>query len=141
MPPPIPPSLLEQSDDPSVYATEMYQEWVALFMSEVKLCGEKLQRHTCRAVCHKYGNTDNCRFQFPHDIVVESFFDPATNSVFLKCLDPTVNYYHPIILVFDRHNHDIKCVLSGKAAKAASFYITDYITKMATNTYEMLTLI
>jgi len=30
--------------------------------------------------------------------------------------------------------------LSGKAAKASSFYITDYITKMGPKTYEMLSL-
>ncbi|KAL1685484.1 hypothetical protein GGG16DRAFT_66210, partial [Schizophyllum commune] len=118
-----------------------YKLWVETFLSEVKMCGEKLQRHTCRAVCHKYGNTDNCRFQFPHDIVTHSFFDPATNSIFIVCLDPTVNYYNPFILVFCRHNHDLKCILSGKAAKAASFYITDYITKMDLKTYEMLSLI
>jgi len=36
--------------------------------------------------------------------------------------------------------YDIKCILSGKAAKAAMFYITDYITKMSTKTHEMLSL-
>jgi hypothetical protein len=43
--------------------------------------------------------------------------------------------------VYCRHNHDIKCILSGKAAKAAMFYITDYITKMDLKTYEMLSLL
>ena len=46
-----------------------------------------------------------------------------------------------IFLVFCRHNHDLKCILSGKAAKASSFYITDYITKMGPKTYEMLSLL
>jgi len=52
-----------------------------------------------------------------------------------------VNYFNRYILVYCRHNHDIKCILSGKAAKAAMFYITDYITKMDVKTYEMLSLL
>ncbi|KDQ05500.1 hypothetical protein BOTBODRAFT_92493, partial [Botryobasidium botryosum FD-172 SS1] len=67
--------------------------------------------------------------------------DPETNSIFLLCLDGTVNNFNPYILVFCRHNHDIKCILSGKAAKAAMFYITDYITKMDLTTYEMISLL
>ena len=35
----------------------------------------------------------------------------------------------------------MKCILSGKSAKAAMFYITDYITKMDCKTYEMLSLL
>jgi len=56
------------------------------------------------------------------------------------CHDATINFFNPYILVFCRHNHDIKCILSGKAAKAAMFYITDYITKMDIKTHEMLSL-
>ena len=67
--------------------------------------------------------------------------DPETNSIFLLCRDGTVNYFNPYLLVFCRHNHDIKCILSGKAAKAAMFYITDYITKGDLNTHEMLSLL
>ena len=56
------------------------------------------------------------------------------------CHDATINFLNPYILVFCQHNHDIKCILSGKAAKAAMFYITDYITKMDIKTHEMLSL-
>lgn len=52
-----------------------------------------------------------------------------------------MNYFNLYILVFCRHNHDLKCILSGKSAKAAMFYITDYITKMSLNTYETLSLL
>ncbi|KAI6014638.1 hypothetical protein EDC04DRAFT_2522802, partial [Pisolithus marmoratus] len=38
-------------------------------------------------------------------------------------------------------NHDLKCILSGKSAKAAMFYISDYITKMGIKTYVMLSLL
>jgi hypothetical protein len=57
------------------------------------------------------------------------------------CRDSTVNYFNPYILVFCRHNHDMKCILSGKGAKAAMFYVSDYITKMDVKTYEMLSLL
>ncbi|KAG2143481.1 uncharacterized protein EDB93DRAFT_1042606, partial [Suillus bovinus] len=107
----------------------------------VKQCGEALQQHTCRAVCHKYGNDNTCQFLFPHEIVERSFFKAATNSVIFKCRDGTVNYFNPNILVFCRHNHDLRCILSGKSAKAVMFYISDYITKMDTKTYEMLSLL
>ena len=116
-------------------------EWTSEFLTEVKKCGEKLQRHQCHAVCHKYGNTDRCRFQFPHEVIDTSHFDPDTNSVILKCLDGTVNYLNPYIPAFCHHNHDIKCILFGKSAKAAMFYITDYITKMDMKTYEVLSLL
>ncbi|KAG1744865.1 hypothetical protein EDD22DRAFT_786211, partial [Suillus occidentalis] len=116
-------------------------EWNSTFATQVKQCGEALQHHTCRAVCHKYGNTDNCRFLFPHDVVDQSSFDVDSNSVVFKCEDGTVNYFNPSILVFCRHNHDVRCILSGKSAKAAMFYISDYITKMDTKTYEMLSLL
>ena len=87
-----------------------------------------------------YGNEGKCCFLFPHEILDASYFDPDTNSVVLMCKDGNVNYFNPYILVFCRHNHDLKCILSGKAAKAAMFYITDYITKMDIKTYEMLSL-
>ncbi|KIJ25885.1 hypothetical protein M422DRAFT_142274, partial [Sphaerobolus stellatus SS14] len=66
--------------------------------------------------------------------------DSETNSVVLLCRDSTVNYHNAYILVFCRHNHDLRCILSGKAAKAAMFYITDYITKMDLKTYQLLSL-
>ncbi|PPQ75657.1 hypothetical protein CVT26_001814 [Gymnopilus dilepis] len=116
------------------------EAWIKEFNIEHKKLGEKLQRHVCRPVCHKYGNTNSCRFQFPHEIISQSSFDPETNSLYLLCLDGEVNYHNPIILVYCRHNHDLKCILSGKAAKAAMFYITDYITKMDLKTYQFLSL-
>ncbi|KAF8426439.1 hypothetical protein L210DRAFT_869136, partial [Boletus edulis BED1] len=117
------------------------KEWDSVFVTEIKKCGEALQRHECRPVCHKYGNEGRCRFLFPHEIVDASYFNPETNSTVLMCRDGNVNYFNPYILVFCRHNHDLKCILSGKGAKAAMFYISDYITKMGAKTYEMLTLL
>ncbi|TEB31910.1 hypothetical protein FA13DRAFT_1590768, partial [Coprinellus micaceus] len=114
--------------------------WDSVMVTEIKKCGEVLQRHTCHPVCHKYGNTDHCRFLFPHEVVAASYFDPETDTIALLCRDGNVNYFNPYVLVFCRHNHDLKCILSGKSAKAAMFYITDYVTRMDAKTYEMLTL-
>ncbi|KAI5988466.1 hypothetical protein F5J12DRAFT_706673, partial [Pisolithus orientalis] len=82
-----------------------------------------------------------CHFLFPHEIVGASHFNPDMNSVVLRCRDGNVNYFNPYILVFCCHNHDPKCILSGKSAKAAMFYIANYITKMGAKTYEILSLL
>jgi len=120
---------------------ELLNEWESVFCMQIKMCGEALQRHERQKVCHKYGNDDRCRFLFPHEVIEASRFDPETKSIFLLCCDGTVNYFNPYLLVFCRHNHDIKCILSGKAGKAAMFYITDYINKGDLNTHEMLSLL
>ncbi|KAG2040729.1 hypothetical protein BDR03DRAFT_804129, partial [Suillus americanus] len=117
-------------------------KWGAdVFSMEIKKCGEILQHHRCRPVCHKYGNTDKCRLLFPHVVVDVSYFDPKSNAIVFVCRDGNMNYFNPYILVYCRHNHDLKCILSRKGAKAAMFYISDYITKMDTKTYEMLLLL
>ena len=115
-------------------------EWESVFCMQVKMCGKVLQHHKCRNVCHKYGNDNQCRFLFLHEIVEASYFD-AEKKKFLLCCDETVNYFNPYLLVFCRHNQDIKCVLSGKAAKAAMFYITNYITKGDLKMHDMLSLL
>jgi len=136
---------IERPPPPPLVSTnipiDILNSWNSVFLTEIKKCGEKLQRHQHGKVCHKYGNTGKCRFLFPHEIVEASYFDPDSNSVILMCRDSTINYFNPYILVFCRHNHDIKCILSGKAAKSAMFYITDYITKMDLKTYEILSLL
>jgi hypothetical protein len=76
-------------------AIEELNQWESAFVTEIKTCGEILQRHVCRAVCHKYGNDNCCRFLFPHEVVEASYFDPETNSVVLMCRDSTVNYFNP----------------------------------------------
>ena len=131
-PPPLP--------DPNM-PFHVREEWESVLVTEIKKCGEVLQCHVCAPVCHKYGNEGCCRFLFPHEIVDASYFDSDTNSIVLRCRDGTINNFNPYILVFCCHNHDLKCILSGKAAKAAMFYISDYMTKMDSKTYEMLSLL
>ena len=140
--PPCPPELVHVVD-PS-HALELVKQWDDTFLTEIKLCGEKLQRHSCRKVCFKsfHGSPhEKCRFKFPRDEVDASYYDESNQSVIFSCHDGTVNNYNPFILVFSRHNHDLKCILSGQAAKSAMMYITDYITKMDMKTYEVLSLL
>ncbi|KAJ3854691.1 hypothetical protein EV368DRAFT_11556, partial [Lentinula lateritia] len=58
--------------------------------------------------------------------------------IILSRKESDVNGHNPFLLVYTRHNHDVKCILSGKAAKAAMFYISDYITKVPLNTEALL---
>jgi Helitron helicase-like domain at N-terminus/AAA domain len=123
------------------------EDWSSTFDWQVKACAEKLQRHVCQEVCWKYKNVSHlpkelrpCRFQYPHEIVPESHYDASSKSIIMACHDPTMNYYNPHTLVYCRHNHDIKNILSGKSAKAAMFYITNYITKDELHSHNMLSM-
>ncbi|KAK0502571.1 hypothetical protein EDD18DRAFT_1040322, partial [Armillaria luteobubalina] len=107
---------------------------------EVKYAGEHLQHHVHKAVCYKYDHS-TCQFQFPHDYISNSFYDPESKSVVLTCRDIWINYFNRLILVFGHFNHDLRFILLGKSCKAAMFYITDYIMKMSVKTYELLTLL
>jgi hypothetical protein len=136
---PMPDRELRGERPPHLDSVDFLQD----FTSDVKLLGEQVQRHDdpCRKnVCFKYGSKE-CRFGFPHEVVEKSSFNPETNSIMLKCLDPLINYHNPWILTFCRHNHDLKCILSGKSAKAAMFYISDYITKNDEKMSQVLTML
>ncbi|KAH7872882.1 uncharacterized protein C8R40DRAFT_1051011, partial [Lentinula edodes] len=116
-------------------SSEVVDNWYRLFNDEHKKIGERFQRHVCRPVCHKgQSSFSTCRFGFSHDVVESSSFDTKNNSIIFARKECDVNGHNPYLLVFTRHNHDIKCILSGKAAKAAMFYISDYITKMPLST-------
>lgn len=62
---PLPPTV-GAAADPIQPASDS-ETWESIFQAQVKQCGEVLQCHTCRAVCHKYGNEGTCRFLFPHE--------------------------------------------------------------------------
>lgn len=53
--PPKPPSPANLSDQ---IPSNVLSEWESTLVTETKKCGEVLQRHRCRPVCHKYGNDD-----------------------------------------------------------------------------------
>lgn len=129
---------------PQIPSADAQKSELDLFMLEIeqdlKYVGEILQRHVHRPVCFKYDHK-TCRFLFPHELVDTSHYDEETRSVVLRCLDSYVNYLNRFILIMCRFNHDLKCILSGRACKSAMIYITEYITKLTLNTHEMLSLL
>lgn len=126
---------------PSDPSCEELKEWENQFLFDWKHCGEAFHRHVCEDVCHKYNNEHRCRFRFPHELERDSKYDRDSNSIIFAVRDSWVNCHNPCICVACRHNHDLRCILSGKSAEAAMFYITDYITKMDLKTYQVLSLL
>ncbi|KAE9395279.1 hypothetical protein BT96DRAFT_761080, partial [Gymnopus androsaceus JB14] len=93
--------------------------WQQNFNTQHKLIGEHHQRHHCHPVCFKgHKNKTECRFGYPHELVELSCFKVESNSVIFARKELDMNGHNPYVLVFGRHNHDHKCILSGKAAKA-----------------------
>ncbi|KAE8230322.1 hypothetical protein CF326_g4682 [Tilletia indica] len=103
-------------------------DYHSVFTADHHTLGELVQRHKCRATCHK-GGRKTCRFLFPHDVHAEPSFDAESNSIYPRILDPTINWHNPTLLVATRHNHDLKSVQSGRSGIAAASYITSYATK------------
>lgn len=139
--PPRPPNPALMDSDPVQYDEDLRVFYKEMSDEEIKRCGEKMQRHVCQKVCHKYGHEHKCRFNYPHELVERSWYDEEHNAVVFLVTDATVNFHNRYLLVFCRHNHDLKCILSGRAARTAVIYITDYITKMDMRTYQVLSLL
>ena len=101
---------------------------------------KQCQQHRHSDTCFKYwrGGSDpkECRFGLDSsNVVPESYIDPESKEVFLRCLDGMVNNFNPTILETLRCNMDIKFIGSGVAAKGILYYITDYITKTQLQTH------
>ncbi|KAJ7205838.1 hypothetical protein GGX14DRAFT_367799 [Mycena pura] len=98
------------------------------------------QMHTHSKTCFKYWRgppePKTCRFDLHEDnFRAESFFDPESGELNLRCLDGLVNNFNATILEAIRNNMDIKFIGSGASAKAILYYITDYITKSQLKTH------
>ena len=55
--------------------------------------------------------------------------DPDTHSILLRRLHPRINCYNDVLTFCFQANNDVKFIGSGEAAKALTYYVTDYITK------------
>ena len=55
--------------------------------------------------------------------------DPETESICLRWFHPWINNYNDVMLFLLQCNMDIKFIGLGPAAKALTYYISDYITK------------
>ncbi|KAJ7739435.1 hypothetical protein DFH07DRAFT_778713 [Mycena maculata] len=65
----------------------------------------------------------------------ESYVDPETGEIHLRCLDGLVNNFNVTMLEAIRNNMDIKFIGSGASAKGILYYVTDYITKFQSKTH------
>ncbi|KAJ7599729.1 hypothetical protein C8J56DRAFT_760471, partial [Mycena floridula] len=96
---------------------------------------KKCQYHRHADTCFKYDRTA-CRFDMSEEnFRPTSTVDPETGSICLRCLDGLVNNFNETIIRAIRCNMDIKTIISGVAAKAVLYYITDYITKSQLKTH------
>ncbi|KIO08029.1 hypothetical protein M404DRAFT_135106, partial [Pisolithus tinctorius Marx 270] len=72
---------------------------------------------------------ENCRMRIDGSIHMASYLDPEMQSILLQRHHPWVNNYNDIVMFLLQCNMDIKFIGSGAAAKALTYYISDYITK------------
>jgi len=80
--------------DPNEAVLDELRTWDSAFITQIKVCGEALQRHVCRPVCHKYGNEGRCRFLFPHEIIEASqYWKGLTSRVWCAAYASLVRYY------------------------------------------------
>lgn len=101
------------------------------------------QTHEHRATCWKFwkgpGYPKECRFQLDESSVIPaSYVDPKSGEFTLRRVEGMINNYNPLTLQALRNNMDIKYIASGNSAKAAMFYITDYISKGQLKTHVAL---
>ncbi|KIN96426.1 hypothetical protein M404DRAFT_33317 [Pisolithus tinctorius Marx 270] len=71
----------------------------------------------------------NCRMRIDGTVRTQSCLDPEMQSILLRRLHLRINNYNDITLFLLQCNMDIKFIGSGAAAKALTYYVSDYITK------------
>ncbi|KAF6741860.1 hypothetical protein DFP72DRAFT_1083001 [Ephemerocybe angulata] len=99
-------------------------------VKDLHLLVSSCQKHKHRATCFKYDPTSReCCFMLnPSASIPVSTIDPKTGKVTLRHEDGMCNNFNSTIIGCERCNMDVKPIISGEAAKAVMFYITD-ITK------------
>ena len=101
---------------------------------DLSALAEACQRHSHRATCYKNWKgppqEKKCRFELNESNTEPvTFFDQGTGELTMQKLDGMVNNFNSVMLRAIRCNMDIKFIGSGGLAKAALYYITDYISK------------
>ena len=103
--------------------------------------------HQHHATCWKYLKPgepkDNAHYYMQMNRTTHSLteLDPKTSSILLQYLHPYINNYNDLVLFLLGCNIDIKFISSGKATKALTCYVTDYITKSLLPTHLALSLL
>ncbi|KZO91132.1 hypothetical protein CALVIDRAFT_489496, partial [Calocera viscosa TUFC12733] len=105
------------------------------FRLHVSALVERCNWHEHKMTCWKHlkrgeePSDEKCRMRIDGSTRSCTDIDPETGSIRLRRLHPRINEYNPVIMFLLKCNMDIQYVGSGEEAKAALFYITDYITK------------
>ena len=109
------------------------------FENDVNKLVKVANTHSCRGTCYKYRKNQECRFEFPREIIPISKIDGI--EIKLKRTHEMVNNYNPSLMTCIRSNHDIKFIPSGKDGKNIAFYVTNYATKSQLSTNNIVPLI
>lgn len=100
--------------------------------------------HVHTATCWKHlkpgqpRDSAHCRMRHTGGVRGATTLDEETKSIMLRRLHPWINNYNDVMLYLLKCNMDIKYIGSGEAAKALTYYITDYITKSSLPTHAVL---
>lgn len=111
---------------------ESFQRDFRRFVSEL-VCACNWHNHT--DTCWKNLRKDeprddkHCPMRIDGTTRPFTMLDEETGSILLRCLHPRINNFNDVIIFLLQCNMDIKYIGSGEAAKALTFYVTDYITK------------
>ena len=107
---------------------------------DLSVLAEACQRHTHKATCYKSWkgppHEKKCRFELSESNTVPfTSVDPETGEINMAKIDGMVNNFNSVMLKAIRCNMDIKFIGSGCLAKAALYYIMDYISKAQLKTH------
>ena len=122
-------------EKPPQIALEDIETFSCDFASFVRCLAIECNWHEHTPTCYKHlakGEvpTDaNCRMRMDGLVRLNSTIDTDTDSISLQRLHPWINNYNNVVLFLMQCNVDIKFIGSGLAAKALTYYISDYITK------------
>lgn len=97
--------------------------------------------HKHTFTCTKYNTpTSNkiCRMNYPRQEVPSTYIDEETNKIYFSRDDTCLVPFNSALSVAVRCNTDVNFIASGRSAKAAMFYITDYITKIGLSSHHLL---
>ena len=120
-----PPQIAEMDD---VSFAREFEEFVCCLAIE---CNWHEHTPTCfkHLLKGEQASDGNCRMRIDGTVCMQSMVDPETESICLRRLHPWINNYNDVVLFLLQCNMDIKFIGSGPAAKALTYYISDYITK------------
>lgn len=101
---------------------------------DLSALAEACQRHSHKATCYKSWkgppHEKKCRFELDESNTVGcTTVNAETGELNMAKVDGMVNNFNSAMLRAVRCNMDIKFIGSGSLAKAALYYITDYISK------------